>query len=85
VGVFVDVSRDGSSLGVIGSRVEVPDKMDDEVTPVRSSACAAGSDNSGSGLVKPNEAGPSKEIGQLDITLSGVCSRISAKKRVVAN
>lgn len=57
----------------------------DDVAPLRSSACGGGSDNSGSGLVKPKEAGPSKEIGQLGITLSGDCSRVSAKRRVVAN
>ena len=61
------------------------DKMDDDVALVRSSACGGGSNNSGSGLVKLKEAGPSREIGQLSITLSGDCSRVSAKQRVVAN
>ena len=52
----------------------------DDVTPVKSSACGGGSDCSGSGLVKPKEAKPSKEIGQLGITLSGDCSRVSASE-----
>lgn len=56
-------------------------KMDD-VELVRSSACGGGSDNSG---VKPKEAGSTEEIGQLGITLSGNCSRVNAKRRVVAN
>ena len=80
MGVLVDVSCDGSSLRVIGSwaggsRVEALGKMDDDVASVRSSACGGGPDNSGSGLVKPKEAGPSKEIGQLGVTLLGDCSR----------
>lgn len=60
-------------------------EMDDDVAPVRSSVCGGGSDNSGSGLVKSKEAGPSKEIGRLGITLLGNCSGVSAKRRVVAN
>ena len=56
-------------------------KMDDDVAPVRSSACGSGSDNSGSALVEPREAGPSEEIGQLGITLSGGCSWVSANLR----
>lgn len=59
-------------------------KMDD-VEPIRSSACGGGSDDSGSRLMKPKEAGSTEEIGQLGITLSGNCSRVSAKRRVVAN
>ena len=59
-------------------------KMDD-VELVWSSACGGGSDNSGSRLVKPKEAGSTEEIGQLGITLSGNCSRVNAKRRVVAN
>ena len=59
-------------------------KMDD-VAPFRISACGGGSDNSGAEIVKPKEAGPSEEIRQLGITLSGNCSRVSAKRRVVAN
>lgn len=59
-------------------------KMDD-VEPVRGSACGGGSDDSGSRLVKPKEAGFTEEIGQLGITLSGNCSRVSAKPRVIAN
>lgn len=44
MGVFVDVSCDGSSLRVIGfwaggSRVGALGEMDDDVTSVRSSAC----------------------------------------------
>ena len=49
------------------------DKMDD-AAPIRSSACRGGLHNSGSGLVKPKEAGFSEEIGQLAIILSGNCS-----------
>jgi len=41
----------------------------DDIAVVRSSACGDGSDSSGSGLVKPKEAGTSEEIGQLGITL----------------
>ncbi len=59
-------------------------KMDD-VAPVRSSPCGGTSDNNGSGLVKPKEAEPSEEIGKLGITLSGNCSRVSAKRRPVDN
>ena len=65
---FLDVARDGSSLGVIGSwagrqRVEVLGRMDDDVAPARSSACGGVSDDSGSGLVNFKEEGPSEEIG----------------------
>ena len=60
-------------------------KIDDDVASVRSSPCEGGLDNSESGLVKPKDPGPSEEIGQLGITLSGGCSRISTKPRVVAN
>ena len=56
--------------------------MDDDVASVRSSACGGDSDNSGSGLVKSKEAGPSKEFGQLGISLSVDCSRLSVKRRV---
>lgn len=59
-------------------------KMDD-VEPVRSSACGGGSDNSGSRLVKPKEAGSMEKIGPLGTNLSGNCPRVSAKRRVVAN
>jgi len=59
-------------------------KMDD-VAPVRSSPCGGTSDNNGSRLVKPKEAGPSEEIGNLGISLSGNCSRVSAKRRPVDN
>ena len=90
MGVFTDVSRDGSSLGAIGSwaggrMVEVLGKMDNDVAPVSSSACGGGSDNSGSGLVKLKEAGPPEETGPSGINLSGNCSRVSAKRRVVAD
>ena len=61
------------------------DKIDGDIALVRSSACGGGSDNSGSRLVKPKDAGPSEEIGQLGIALLGDCSRISAKLRVVAD
>lgn len=54
--------------------------VDDVVAPVESSACGGGSDNSGSGFVKPKEAEPSEEIRQLGITLSGDCSRVSASE-----
>lgn len=89
VSVFVGVSCAGISLGFIdswagGSRVKVLGKMDG-VGPVRSSACGGGSDDSGARLVKPVEAGSNKGIGLLGKTLSDNCSRISAKKRVVAN
>jgi len=57
----------------------------DDVESVKSSACGGGSNNSGSRLVKSKEAGSPKEIGLLGITLSGNCSRVSAKRRVVAN
>ena len=59
------------------------DKIDGDIALVRSSACGGGS--SGSRLVKPKDAGPSEEIGQLGIALLGDCSRISAKLRVVAD
>ncbi len=79
VSVFVGVSCAGISLGFIdswagGSRVKVLGKMD-----------GGGSDDSGARLVKPVEAGSNKGIGLLGKTLSDNCSRISAKKRVVAN
>ena len=88
MGVFIDISRNGSSLGVIGSwaskrRVEVLGEMDDDVALVRSSTYKGGSDNNGSGLVKAKEAGPSEEIGPLGVNLSGNCSRVSAKRRVL--
>lgn len=75
VEVFIDVSRNGSSLGVIGTwvegrRVEVLGKMDD-VAPVESSACGGGSYKGGSRLLKAKEAVPSEGIGQLGINLSG--------------
>ena len=57
----------------------------DDVEPVGSSACGDGSDKSGSRFMKPKEPGSTEEVGQLGIILSGNCSRVSAKRRVVAN
>ena len=57
----------------------------DDVEPVTSSVCGGGSDNGGSWLVKPKEAGSTEEIGQLGIALSDNCSRVSARRRVVDN
>ena len=57
----------------------------DDIALARSSGCGGGSDSSGSGFVKPREAGTSEEIGQLGTTLSDNCSQVSAKQRVVTN
>lgn len=58
-------------------------EINNNIAPVRSSTYRGGSDNNGSGLVKAKEAGPSEEIGPSGINLSGNCSRVSAKRRVV--
>ena len=57
----------------------------DDVELVGSSACGGDSISSGSRLVKLKEAGSIEEIGQLGITLLGNCSRVSARRGVVAN
>ena len=89
MGVFVEMPCDGSSLGVIGSwlderRVGVLDEMND-VAVVESLACGGGSGNGGSRRVKPKEVGTLEEMGQLSRSLSGSCSWVSAKRRVVAD
>lgn len=52
---------------------EVFGKTDDDIASVNSLASGGGSDICGPGLVKRKEAGPSKEIGQLRITLWDDC------------
>lgn len=52
-----------------------------DVEAVRGSACGSGSDDNGSWLVEPKEAGATGEMGQLGITLTGDCSCVSAKER----
>ena len=56
-----------------------------DVGPGRTSACGGGSDDGGSRLVMPDERGSTDETGRLGITLTGNCSQVSAKRRVVAN
>lgn len=89
VGVFVDASRDESSLAIIGAwadewRVEVLDKMNN-VASVKSSPCEGTLNNNGSELIKPKEAEPSEKIEKLSITLSGNCFWVSVKWRLVDN
>lgn len=56
-----------------------------DIEPVGSSTCGDGSDKSRSRLIKPKEPESTEEVGQLNIILSGNCSRVSAKRRVVTN
>lgn len=60
-------------------------RIDDGVASLRPSACEGASVNSGFGSAKPEETRPFEETRLSNISLSGNCSRVSTKRRVVAN
>lgn len=86
VGVFVDVSRNKSSLGIVGSwasewRVEVLDKMNDAV-PIRSSTCGGGSHNNEYELLKFKTLWKDRKI---EYNFIKWLLRVNVKRRIIVN